>query len=228
MGIVNCKRKDADPSDKTINAHDPCQQNNGLRVTIHSIKDYVPDHPFRITCSVTEEGIIILDEEGFKCSFNTTVHQSSKQSNASSITSIDSLPKSITPSNSIIINESAHFTRNLHWILKNQNVKRNLYLSFQIFQKKDRKKTEGSLEDLGATLDFGEMVSLPTLPNSKSEEPSKPKLIAWILFKLNTADNSIVGGRFTSRMIKPPFIRPPVKKGTMLTPADMRIEFSVE
>ena len=229
MGSANCSCKKDQITEGIIVDTDSRKPKSGFRVVIHKIKDYSPLHPIRVLCALTEEGIVILDENGFKCTFYTSYYQPGKKS-----ISVSDSPDQFTDKaigNEITFNEEASFARNLQWILDNQSIKRDLYVSFQLLQRNDAQPndTEMSVDEIVrmSVQSNASVSSFPRNSTSARNSVSKNRLIGWVLFKRNTQKNKIMDGRFTAKFLKPPLVRPPFPAGTALTPTNIKIEFSI-
>src|SRR5690606_20232046 len=113
MGNTGCLCKKDSYNQELVVGDDPRKPKSALHVTIHSLSDYTPIHSIRIQCALTEENIIILDENGFRCTYNTAIHKPPRLS-----TALESQAQSHSE-NQIIFNESTTFQRDLNWILEN-------------------------------------------------------------------------------------------------------------
>lgn len=201
---------------KEPSVHDPYIK-KGLSVIVHAVRNHVARSHFKVACGLLEDGIIVIDENGQNCAFNTTVHNpldfTKKEVSALSAKSGMS---NKAQGQDIIFKEEHRFLRDPNKMLTMSKGKKDIYLSIQVLEKPEPVKiqTDGQSISYKAseTANYGGM---------------EYELFGWFLFKLNKLEGGINTGKFIRKLFSPPLIRPPIQADKIPT-LESEIEFSIE
>jgi hypothetical protein len=201
---------------KEPSVHEPYIK-KGLSVIIHAIRNHVARSHFKVACGLLEDGIIVIDENGQNCAFNTTVHNplDFTKKEISSLSAKSGMGNK-AQGQDIIFKEEHKYIRDVNKMLTISKGKKDVYLSFQVLEKPEPVKiqTDGQSVSYKAseTANYGGM---------------EYELFGWFLFKLNKSEGGINTGKFIRKLFSPPLIRPPIQ-ADKIPVLESEIEFSIE
>lgn len=212
MGNCTCEKK---PTELEAEVKFSNKEKRGVVITIHSVLNYTSKSSFRLGCYITEESVIILDSKGIKCAFYTPVYQDTRDPGPA-----DSLYPRELAGNEIFFDFERFVNQDLQYILDNQGFKRNLYLIFQTLELSEMNSTERESE-----LGHNEGSS-PLSARYKTLANKEFKITGWAFFQLNNLKRDVQYGKFSAKVYRPPFLKPPYDEEKLVA-TNAQIEFSI-
>lgn len=215
MGDDESERSASPPLDTTVNK--PWEK-KALQFVIHAIRGHVARSHLKISCALYEEDIIVIDDDGQRCVYNTTTHNPldiTKKDLSMSVASGASKMSNKAQGQDIIFKEDHTFKKDLNKLITKNFGKKDYYLMFQVLEKPEPIKIQTDSQTISykvsETANYGGM---------------EFELYGWFLFKLNKAEGGVNVGKFMRKMFAPGLRKPPLDMSKIKT-IESDLEFGI-